>query len=263
MNKLYARILGAFVMLPVLASAQSTLDGTWKIDLNQAQLTKKPDVYLLHAGIYECKTCVPPLRVDADGVGHAVTGHRYFDSISVKVVDEHSIAITESRSGSVVSTEKTTVADDGTTAKTEFSDRTATNAAPVTGATEMTRVAKGPAGSHAISGSWRTTRYANVSDNGLTFTYKTEGDVLNMTTPTGQSFSATMDGKFVAYNGDPGTSSVSIHRIDKHTFQETDRNGTKTVSVTRMSVAADGATMKMLVHDTLHGTSMTLVAAKQ
>ena len=38
MKKLYARIAGVLVMLPMLASAQSTLDGTWKIDLDRAQL---------------------------------------------------------------------------------------------------------------------------------------------------------------------------------------------------------------------------------
>src|SRR5665213_1312124 len=263
MRKLYASMLGAFIMLPVIAAAQSALDGTWKIDLTQAQLTQKPDTYLLQSGIYECKSCVPPIRVNADAVGHAVTGHPYFDTVSVKVVDAHSVAITQSRGGTVVSTEKNTVSADGRNAKTEISDRTATNALPVTGASEMTRVAKGPAGSHVISGSWRTTKFANVSDNGLTFTYKTDGDMLTMTSPTGQSFSAKMDGKFVTYNGDPGVLSVAIRRIDRHTFVETDRNGAKTVSVNRMTVAADGATMQMLIHDTLHGATMTLVAVKE
>jgi hypothetical protein len=72
-----------------------------------------------------------------------------------------------------------------------------------------------------------------------------------------------MDGTLAAYTGDPGVTQVSIHRIDKHTFQETDKRGAKVVSVTRMSVAADGATIKLVVHDTVHGTTTTLVAQKQ
>jgi hypothetical protein len=263
MQKLYARIAGALLMLPVLATAQSTLDGTWKIDLDQAQLSKKPDVYLLQHGMYECKSCVPPIRVKADGEEQQVSGHPYYDKISIKVLDDHSIATTRSRDGNMVSTEKTIVTVDGMTASTEFSDSSATNAAPVTGKTEMTRVAKGPAGSHAISGSWRTTKFANVSDNALTFTYQTKGDVLSMTTPTGQSFAAKMDGAFTPYSGDPGITSVAIHRIDRRTFQETDKSGAKVVSVTRISVAVTGTTLKLVVHDTLHGTTTTLVAAKQ
>jgi hypothetical protein len=263
MTKFYARMLGVILMSPVLAVAQSTLDGTWKIDLGQAQLSKKPDIYLLQHGVYECKSCVPPIRVKADGTEHKVSGHPYYDKISIKVLDDHSIAMMRSRQGSIVSTEKTTVADDGSTASSEFSDSSATNAAPVTGNTEMARVSNGPAGSHSISGAWRTTKFANVSENALTFTYTTKDDVLSMTTPTGQSYAAKMDGAVASYNGDPGVSNVSIHRIDKHTFQETDKHGAKVVSVTRISVAPDGTTMKMVVHDTLHGTTTALVAQKQ
>jgi hypothetical protein len=262
-KKLYVWIACTLLLFPALAAAQSTLDGTWKIDLNLAQLSKKPDVYLLQHGMYECKSCVPPIRVKADGAEHKVTGHPYYDKISVKVLDDHSIALTQSRGGSIVSTEKMTVAADGLTASSEFSDSSATNAAPVTGKTETNRVSKGPAGSHAISGSWRTTKFADVSDNALTFTYSTKDDVLSLNTPTGQSYAAKMDGAFSPYGGDPGITSVSIHRIDKHTFQETDKLGVNVVSVARMSVSADGKTMKMVVHDTVHGTTTTLVAAKQ
>jgi hypothetical protein len=262
-NKLYARTTCALLFSPVLAGAQSTLDGTWKIDLSNAQLSKKPDIYLLQHGMYECKSCVPPIRVKADGEAQKVSGHPYYDTISIKVLDDHSIATTRSRGGNRVSTEKTIVAADGMSASSEFSDSTATNAAPVTGKTEMSRVSKGPVGSHAISGSWRITKFANVSDNALTFTYSTKDDVLSLTTPTGQSYAAKMDGGFSPYSGDPGITSVSIHRIDTHTFQETDKLGAKVVSVARMSVAADGTTMKMVVHDTVHGTTTTLMAEKR
>jgi len=263
MKKLYVRILGALLMLPVLATAQSALDGTWKIDLSTAHLSDKPDVYLLQHGMYDCKSCVPPIHVKADGEEQKVTGHPYYDKIGIKALDDRTVATTRSREGKPVSTEKMTVAADGLTLSDEFSDSSATNAAPVTGVTEMTRVSIGPAGSHAISGSWRTIKFASVSDNALTTTYKTEGDVLSMTSPTGQSYAAKMDGTYTSYNGDPGTTSVSIHRIDKHTFQETDKRGAKVVSVTRMSVAADGTSMKMVIHDTVHGTTTTFVAAKQ
>ena len=58
--------LGALLM-PALAMAQSGLDGTWKIDMNKVDFSKKPDVFLLENGMYECKTCTPPYKIKADG----------------------------------------------------------------------------------------------------------------------------------------------------------------------------------------------------
>jgi hypothetical protein len=263
MKKLVVAILLAALTLPVLALAQSALDGTWKIDLAKSQLSKKPDVYLLQDGTYDCKTCVPPVHVKADGEAHAVTGHPYYDQLAVKILDDHSFTTARSKNGKAVTTEKVTVSSDGTTARIEFSDSSATNGAPVTGTTELTRVAKGPAGAHAISGSWRTEKLADFSDNGLTITYKTQDDVLTMTTPTGQSYAAKLDGNFAPYKGDPGTTSVAIHRINKHAFQETDKRDDKVIGVVRMTVAADGTSLKIVVHDTEHGTTSTFVAAKQ
>ena len=65
----------ASLLLPSLATAQSAFEGTWKIDTNKAEFPKKPDVFLLQDGIWECKTCVPPIKIKADGQDQPVTGH--------------------------------------------------------------------------------------------------------------------------------------------------------------------------------------------
>lgn len=263
MNKLFASIMCASVLLPVLATAQSALDGTWKADLSKSQLPKKPEVFLLQDGMYECKTCVPPIRIKADGHDQNVSGHPYYDTMSIKIIDARSIATTRNKNGKTVSTDKMTVTADGSTASLEFTDSSATNADPVTGTVEMSRVANGPAGSHAISGSWRTTKLANISNNGITLTYKTQGDILSMTTPTGQSYATKLDGTDAPYKGDPGTTSVSVKLIDKNTFEETDKRGGKVISVARMVVAANGKTLTIVVDDKLHGTTAQYVAEKQ
>ena len=259
---LFTTLLVAF-LVPVQASAQSAFDGTWKIDLNKAQMPKKPDVYLLQNGKYECKTCVPTVSVKADGTDQNVTGHPYYDTIAVKVVNDRTVEETQKKGGKVVATSTTTVAADGKTATFEFTDSSNTNAAPVTGKGTQTRVGKGPAGSHAISGSWRTTSFDNVSDNGLLFTYKMEGDSLNMTTPTGQSYSAKMDGTDAPYTGDPGTTSVSVKKMGKNIVRETDKRNGKVISVSTMTIAADGKSMKIAYKDELHGTTSSYVAIKQ
>jgi hypothetical protein len=127
----------------------------------------------------------------------------------------------------------------------------------------MTRVAKGPAGSNAISGSWRTTSVENVSDNGLMFTYKTDGDSLSMTSPTGQSYTAKMDGTNAPFHGDPGVTQVSVKKLGKSAMQETDKRDGKVISVAKMTVAPDGKSMHVAVNDKLHGTSTSFVAMKQ
>jgi hypothetical protein len=121
------------LLMPSLAMAQSAFDGTWKVDLNQAQLAKKPDVFLLQDGMYHCKTCVPPIDVKADGQDQKVTGHPYYDTVNVKVVDDHTLELTDKKDGKAVIVAKDTVSSDGNTLNFEFTDSSATNSDPVTG----------------------------------------------------------------------------------------------------------------------------------
>ncbi|GAB2533890.1 hypothetical protein [Rhodanobacter koreensis] len=263
---LLAGLLGGLLvawLIPTPAMAQNAFDGTWKVDLSKVHTPKKPDVLLLQNGMYDCKTCVPAIGVKADGTDQKVTGHPYFDTVAIRVVDDHSIQETDKRNGKVVATSTMTVAADGKTAAFEFTDSSNTNSDPVTGKGSMTRVATGPKGAHAISGSWRTTSYGNVSDNGLTFTYKVDGGNLSMTSPTGQSYTARTDGTDAPYKGDPGTTSVSIRKLDKNSVEETDKRDGKVISVSKMTVADDGRTMDIVVNDKLRGTTMSFVAAKQ
>jgi len=263
MKKLLLVLFIASLAMPVFTAAQSAFDGTWKFDMSKAQLPKKPDVFLLQGGMYTCKSCVPVIEIKADGQDQKVTGHPYYDSLSVKVLDDWNIEQTTKKDGKVVGTSKWTVSPDGHTLTFVFSDSSATNADPVTGKGESMQVAKGPAGSHAISGSWRNTKLENFSENGLLVTFKLEGDTLTMSTPTGQSYAAKLDGTDAPYKGDPGTTSVSVKRMGKNTIEETDKRDGKVISVARIMVAADGKSMKIAVDDKLHGTTSEFPAQKQ
>jgi hypothetical protein len=95
MKKPLPFVLLLCLLTPGLAMAQSAFDGTWKLDLKTAQFPKKPDVYLLQDGMYHCKTCVPSIDVKADGQDQKVVGQPYFDMMSVKVVDDRTIAQTQ------------------------------------------------------------------------------------------------------------------------------------------------------------------------
>jgi hypothetical protein len=248
---------------PGLATAQSAFDGTWKVDMNKVEFPKKPDVYLLQNGMYECKTCAPPIKIKADGQDQTVTGHPYYDTIAIQVISDHEIQETDKKNGKTVATSKTTVSPDGNTMTFEFSDSSNTNAAPVTGKGEETRVTKGPAGSNAISGSWRIAKFETISDNAITWTYKVSGDELTMTTPTGQSYTAKLNGTEAPYKGDPGITAVSVRLVGKDTLEETDKRSDKVISVAKMTLDPDGKTAKIVAEDKLHGTTSQFVAEKQ
>jgi hypothetical protein len=104
----------------------------------------------------------------------------------------------------------------------------------------------------------------SLSDNALTFTLKVEGDTLTMTNPTGQSYSAKLDGTDAPYKGDLVVSIVSVRRLSDRTFEETDKQEGKPIRVKRMMIdPADLKTVSTIVTDNLTGNSILLVATKQ
>jgi len=263
MNKSLSAGLCLLLLCPLGAMADGPFDGTWKIDMSKLQMPKKPDVFVLKDGMYACKTCVPSIDIKADGQDHAIAGHPYLDSIAVDVVDAHTVKETDKKGGKVVATTTTTVAPDGKTARFDFSDSSNTNGAPVTGSGELKRVAAGPAGSHAISGSWVTATIANMSDNATEITFKEDGGTLSMTTPTGQSYAAKLDGTEVPYKGDPGISSVTVKQTGKASMVETDKRDGRVVGVVTSVVSADGKRMNVVFDDKLRNRTMSFVAVKQ
>ncbi len=253
---LFGLLIALVVSVPAIA--QSAFDGTWKFNLNDAQFAKKPDVFVLQDGMYHCKTCVPPIDVKADGQDQPVEGHPYFDSVNIKVVDDRTIEEVDKKNGKTVATGKTTVSQDGKTANFEFTDSSNTNGDPVSGKGTITQVAKGPAGSHAVSGSWVTSKLDTLSDNGLLVTFS-----LSMTNPTGQSYVAKLDGTDAPYKGDPGITSVSVKSVGKNTIEETDKRDGKVINIARMTVGSDGKTMTLKVEDKLRGSNSQFTATKQ
>jgi len=264
MRKVFFLLAFGVLFVPALLSAQSVLDGTWKLDVNKVDFPKKPDVFLLQNGMYSCKTCTPPYEVKADGTDQAVSGHPYYDTIAIKVVNDHSIEETDKKNGKVVGTSTTTASPDGKTVMFTFTDSSNTNGGPpVTGKGEAVLVAKGPTGSNAISGSWRTTKIEGLSDNAIEWTYKVSGDMLAMTNPTGQSYTAKLDGTEAPMKGDPGVTSVQVKMIGKDTLEETDKRNDKVVSVFKLTVASDGKSAKAVAEDKLANRTTEFAVEKQ
>ena len=75
------------VFLPLLATAQNDFEGTWKVDLTKSGMPDKADVLLLQNGTYQCKTCVPPINLKADGEDHG-TIHPEIERVVQKNVSQ-------------------------------------------------------------------------------------------------------------------------------------------------------------------------------
>jgi hypothetical protein len=258
MKKLF---LAALLLASAVVFAQSPFDGTWMTKLDTAQLPTKPDVYSLNNNMYECLTCVPKVSVKADGKDQKVTGHPYYDTVSVDVVNASEIEVIEKKDGKVMYTDKSTVSADGKTMTDKFTDTTGTQ--PVTGEVTMDRVKPGSPGSHAISGSWRTEKVNTVSNNGLTVTYKATADGLKMSDPNGNSYDAKFDGKEYPINGDPGHTMVMLKKISDRTIEETDKRDGKVVGVFHMTVSADGKSIEAEYNNKLQGTTTKFTMEKQ
>ncbi len=263
MKKLIPAVLLIALFLPAVAAAQSAFDGTWKIDIKSAKYSTKPDTILLKDGVYECPTCIPPIKVKADGTDQKVSDSHYFDTMAIKVVNDHTVQETDKKDGKVVATSTVVVSADGKSATGNYVDSSDTNSAPVTGKGTMTRVAPGPAGSHAVSGQWKMEKADAISDNALLFTIKVVGDMVHMSSPTGQSYVAKVDGPDAPYKGDPGVTAVSVKRVDKNTIEETDKLDGKAVFTARMAVSADGKSIALTNHDVRRDTDTHYTAIKQ
>lgn len=259
MKKLLVSGVLLALLLPLQVMAQSAFDGTWKVDINQVKPSDKPMIITLKDGDYTCN-CTPPIKIKADGADHAVTGHPRYDTDAVKIVDDHTIVETVKKNGAVVGTHTTTVAADGKTATFESVTTRESGTSSVKGTQK--RVAAAAPGSHDAAGSWLTTGYQSASEGMTTYTYKVDGDTVSMTDPKGESYTARLDGKPVAYKGDPGTDMITVKMVG-NALVETSMFGGKATSIAKSTVSADGKTMTTTIHNEMSKRDVTLVALKQ
>jgi hypothetical protein len=235
------------ILAPAALWAQSAFDGTWVQDLGSTQFSKKPYVYALSKGMYSCSTCVPKIDIKADGQDQAVSGSKYFDTIAVREVDPNTIERVDKKDGKTVSKDTYSVSADGKTLIDKWEDDSEQK--PITGEVTFSRVGKGAAGSHAISGSWREEKVENVSSTGTTFTFQSSGDGLKFSDNNGTTWDAKFDGKEVPEEGDPGHSMMSLKKVNDRTIEYTEKRDGKVVTTGRVTISEDGKKMTVVGHD--------------
>ncbi len=253
-------IMSVLLLLPAAAFAASTFDGTWKLRPESMKTTGKPDVMAVIDGMYVCSSCVPEIKVKADGTDQKVTGHAYYDTVAVVVVNPTSFEVTNKQAGKQIVSVTYTVSADGNTLTGKFRDNSGTKLA--SGSFTETRLAKGPAGSHAASGSWRQNQLADANDALSTFAYQMTDDQFSMHW-NGQSYNAKFDGKQYPVHNDPGHTTVSLKRIDANTVEETDSRMGKVTDEIHLAAAADGKSLSVTDKDVQHDQITTFTLDKQ
>ena len=253
--------LTALLLAPAVALAGSTaFDGTWKMRLDSLKVSGKPDSYLLADGTYTCSSCNPALKVAADGATHAVTGHAYYDSASVKVVNPNTIEFTSYRGGKVAGKVTSTVSADGKSLTGKFANYDGTK--EMTGTFTEKRVSAGPAGAHAVSGEWMPDALPAANDAATIVSYEMGADHFKMSA-NGQSYDAKFDGKEYPVTGDPGHTTVTLKRLSANAVEETDHRQGKVTDVIHLATAADGKTLAVEDQDVAHGQTTTFTLDKQ
>lgn len=253
-------VTGATALALLTGAAMAAgIDGTWKASTDSAQAPKKPEVYVITAKDYTCKTCTPAFSVPVDGNYHPVKGNPYWDAVAIRL-NSNSVTEMDFRKGKQVATSTTTISSDGKTATTSFEDSSASTV-PVKGIVVARRTAAGKAGEHPASGSWQTVAYSSFNDAALTISYKTNGDSITMSTPTGQGYTAKLGGPAAPYKGDPGTDMVQV-KMDGKSLVETDMRGGKVTSIATSTPSADGKSLNITVENKLKGNRMSFSAKK-
>jgi|CZKD01.1.fsa_nt_gi hypothetical protein len=247
-----------FLLTSSTLHAQRRFNGTWEMKMDTLQFSGPPEEYLLVKGTYHCETCVPKVDVETDGIDHKVTGHPY-DTLAVRVVDNRSIKFTMKKDGNTTFECVETVSPDGRTMTEEFTNTAA--AETVTGKAGFTRLAQGPAGSHALSGKWSMQTVKNATSAGTLTTYQSIANGMKISDGS-MSYEVKFDGKDYPADGD-SHSTVSLKLIDEYTFEETDKQDGKVTTIARMTVSKDGKSMRVESLDKKRGSTMTYTAARR
>ena len=242
------------------AASLAALTGTWTVDLASLKFGGKPDEFGVNGGSYSCASFIPPLTVAADGQFHPVADQPYYDSMSVKVVDDQTVEIRRKKGDREVSVATNQVSADGKTLTTRFNNMT-TPGAPYEGVSTSTRVGPAPAGAHATSGQWKADKIGEYSEEALDMSFDVNGDTVTSTWQ-GQTYVAKLGGPAVAIDGDTGGTTVKVEQ-DGDGLKETYIRDGKEVGIATITPSPDGATFSYNSSDPRDGTTTAFSASKK
>jgi hypothetical protein len=221
--------------------------GTWVADLDsQAGLTK--DIYLVSHGSYSCESCTPKRHYRADGKLHRIIGDPDVNYESVTVTGPRTI-VTRLLEKAMTRTTTMTVSPDNRTATYVSIDHRPGIKQPLKTVYLARRVGAGPAGAHAVSGTWQGVAYQVVPELIRTTELREEGNRLTYHVPIGATYTAEIGGGFASLRG-TGTEGqqAAVKRVDEHKLIETRTRNGEIVMVRTFDLSPDGTALSISSH---------------
>jgi hypothetical protein len=258
------RIAFPALVLALAASpsrAQSPFDGTWRLDPGGTPASPRLFELSLRRSFYGCRSCRPAWSVRADGRFHAVANQSGFDEASVQIVSDRIVSFRRRLRGREVYEATDTVSADGNTLSFTWRETSASGVA-TSGTGIWDRVLPGAPDAHGLAGSWRERQPDTVSDAALTFAITIEGDTMQVTGGTGESYRLRFGGPPVEIAGDRRGTRVSARRLSRTVVEETDFRDGQIVSV-RTETLTDPATMEILIRNRRSGEETRMVARRR
>jgi hypothetical protein len=234
-------LFGVLLLLPAIVFAQSPFDGTWKTNMSESKLSQKPYVYSVNNGMYDCDTCAPKVHVKTDGQDQPVTGQTY-DTLAVEVVDASTVHMTTKKAGKTMGDQIRKASADGKTMTISVTSHPADGSEPVKTEVHLARISAGASGSNATSGTWRL-QDLNEDSAGITSAWKGSGDGISVSSPTGVSWEAKLDGKEYPVKGVYGNETVSVKKLGDHAIEVTYKLDGEINSVDKVTASSDGTKM--------------------
>ena len=238
-------------LLPTLAQAQSPFDGTWKVDpsrLPKTQASQTNDsVLLLQNGVFQCISCDPKISIKADGTDQTVPLQQpyNYDMMSIKVVDDKTTESIAKKDGKILYTTRNTISADGKTSTVEFLLPDPGKQPSPMGRLAYDRVAEGPSGSHAVSGTWRRQNMpasgnANPPTNAPTYMITLKGSTNGLTMSgsegsydakfDGKDYPVTLPGNIPEAVGNFTPNTISLTKVNERSIDETAKRDGRVLS---------------------------------
>lgn len=249
--------LVVLLLIPACA-VQNPFDGAWQINLENQPLVKvfgRPRIMVLQNGTYQCFSCDPKYNIKADGTDQPIPRSKGTSTEAVKVVDNKTVIITTKMDGKVFTLEMITVSADGKM----NTEETIYQAGKEPGQVKTTymRLASGPTGSHAISGTWRLQR--SIAP-GIIIKSSSNGMIMSV---FGESYDAKFDGKDYPVKGPDASRTVLLKKVNNRSIDLILKRHGLIARVNHMTVSADGKILTVKSETGARGDTRSYVFTKQ
>lgn len=241
--------------------AQSPFDGTWRFASEATHASGIRYDISLQDGIFTCQWCEPVWSIPADGNFHPVMGQSRYDEASVWVVDNSTAVFTRKKNGRTFYQAMDVVSPDGNNLIFSFTEINDAGKAEF-GTGLWNRLTPMPAGAHSVTGEWREQWVRATSDDEVSFTILTQGDVVRIEFAPTEVVTATFGGPPSTIEGDSQGRMASVRRLGEDAFVQTDYRDGQIVSIISSKLLSP-TTMEIVVENTRNGSKSRYTAHRQ